>query len=211
MGAFEKLWVPLSGAIVRLEPLAAEHEKGLRAAAGENDWTWMTFDAGASPDAFRRWFGALREAAEARATAPLVTIRRTDGRVLGSTLWLELRPEHRRVEIGGTWLACSAWGTGANVEAKLLQLEHAFSLGYQRIEFKTHPDNARSRRALEALPAQFEGILRKHVVIRDGQPRDSAYYSVVDDDWPDVRANLDRRLQAARTDDAPEQPQPEHA
>jgi RimJ/RimL family protein N-acetyltransferase len=71
-----------------------------------------------------------------------------------------------------------------------------FALGYQRVEFKAHPDNLRSRRALEALPAQFEGILRKHLLVRGGQPRDSAYYSVIDDQWPTVKANLERRLRA---------------
>jgi RimJ/RimL family protein N-acetyltransferase len=95
-----------------------------------------------------------------------------------------------------TWYARDQWGSGANIEAKLLMLGRVFALGFCRVEFKTDADNARSRRALEALPAKFEGVLRKHMLVRDKQRRDSAYYSVVDDDWPDVRANLQRRRAA---------------
>ena len=110
---------------------------------------------------------------------------------VGSTRFLALRPEHRSLEIGWTWLAPSAWGTGANTEAKLLQLEHAFEvLGCRRVEFKTDALNERARPALAALPAEFEGIHRKHMLVRDGENRDSAWYSVVDDDWPAVRGRL---------------------
>ncbi len=126
---------------------------------------------------------------------PLVTVRRQE--VVGSTRFLALRPEHRSVEIGWTWLHPSAWNTGANVEAKLLQLEHAFETwGCRRVELKTDALNERSRRALEALGATFEGIHRKHMLVRDGENRDSAWYSVTDDDWPTVRARLESRLQA---------------
>ena len=88
---------------------------------------------------------------------------------------------------------------GANVEAKLLMLEHAFErIGCMRVEFKTNARNAMSRGAMEALPARFEGIFRKHMLVRDGEVRDSAFYAIVDDDWPEVKANLQRRLQARR-------------
>jgi RimJ/RimL family protein N-acetyltransferase len=127
-----------------------------------------------------------------------VTIQREGSAVLGSTRYMTLRPEHLGVEIGNTWLAQSAWSTGANVEAKLLMLEHAFErVGAMRVEFKTDARNVESRRALEALPATFEGILRKHMVIHAGI-RDSAYYAITDDDWPAVKTNLERRLQARR-------------
>ena len=123
--------------------------------------------------------------------------RRRDGEPLGSTRYLSLRPEHRGLEIGWTWLTRSAWSTGANVEAKLLLLEHAFErLGCMRVEFKTDAQNERSRRALAALPAQFEGVFRKHMLVgNDGDRlRDSAWYAIVDDDWPAVKANLEQRL-----------------
>jgi RimJ/RimL family protein N-acetyltransferase len=119
--------------------------------------------------------------------------------VIGGTGYHALREAHRGLEIGGTWLEPSAWGTGANVEAKLLMLEHAFErLGCMRVEFKTDARNERSRAALEALPAQFEGIFRKHMIIEDIGVRDSAFYSVTDLEWPDVRSNLRQRLGATR-------------
>jgi RimJ/RimL family protein N-acetyltransferase len=99
------------------------------------------------------------------------------------------------VEIGWTWLHPSAWGTGANVEAKLLQLRQAFEVwGCRRVELKTDARNERSRGALETLGATFEGIHRKHMLVRGDENRDSAWYSVVDDDWPSVRARLEARL-----------------
>ena len=98
---------------------------------------------------------------------PLVTVRREDDRVLGSTRFLALRPADRSIEIGWTWLTPEAWGTGANVEAKLLMLEHAFErLGCLRVELKTDARNERSRGAMAALPAEFEGVHRKHMLVR---------------------------------------------
>jgi RimJ/RimL family protein N-acetyltransferase len=176
----------LEGQVVVLEPIAPEHKAGLTEAA-------------ADPELFR-WidppfeFGAAMRLTEAGEEQALATIDARTGRIIGSTRYLALRPEARGLEIGWTWLVRDAWRTGANVEAKLLQLEHCFErLGCVRVEFKTHAQNERSRRALEALPAQFEGIFRKHKRFHGGW-RDSAYYSIIDDDWPEVRANLERRL-----------------
>jgi RimJ/RimL family protein N-acetyltransferase len=188
----------LEGRLIALEPMREEHREPLRAAAADPViWAWMQID-GSEPEGFDRWFAhALREA-EAECEAPFVTIQREGGAALGSTRYMTLRPEHRGVEIGNTWLAQSAWSTGANVEAKLLMLEHAFEhVGAMRVEFKTDARNVESRRALEALPATFEGILRKHMLIHAGI-RDSAYYAITDDDWPAVKTNLERRLQARR-------------
>jgi len=118
-----------------------------------------------------------------------------DGELVGHTSFLNDRPWDRAVEIGNTWLVPAAWGTGANAEAKLLLLQHAFEdEGYHRVEFKTDARNERSRAALAALPAQFEGVSRKHMLVRGGERRDSAWYAVIDDDWPAVKANLRRRL-----------------
>ncbi len=119
------------------------------------------------------------------------------GRAVGSTRFLSLRPEHRSLEIGWTWLEPGAWGTGANTEAKLLQLEYAFeTLGCRRVEFKTDALNERARAALAGLPSSFEGIHRKHMLVRAGETRDSAWYSILDDEWPAVRAALEDRLHA---------------
>src|SRR6266550_6086122 len=125
---------------------------------------------------------------------PFAVLR--EGAVVGSTSYMSLAPEHLRLEIGNTWMHPSTWGTGANVEAKYLLLRHAFErLGCRRVEFKTDAGNERARAALAALPAQFEGIHRKHMLVRGGERRDSAWYAVIDDDWPAVKAALERRLQ----------------
>jgi len=195
---WHELMQRLEGRLIALEPIREEHREPLRAAATDPViWAWMQID-GSEPEGFDRWFAhALREI-EAEREAPFVTFQREGGAVLGSTRYMTLRPEHRGVEIGNTWLAQSAWSTGANVEAKLLMLEHAFEhVGAMRVEFKTDARNVESRRALEALPATFEGILRKHMLIHAGI-RDSAYYAITDDEWPAAKANLERRLQAHR-------------
>ena len=188
----------LEGRLIVLEPIREEHREPVREAAADPViWRWMQIDS-SEPEGFDLWFDhALGEAAAER-EAPFVTTERKGGLVLGSTRFLTLRPEHRGVEIGNTWLAQSAWSSGANIEAKLLMLEHAFErVGAMRVEFKTDARNVESRRALEALPATFEGVFRKHMLIHAGI-RDSAYYAIVDDDWPAVKANLERRLEARR-------------
>jgi RimJ/RimL family protein N-acetyltransferase len=181
--------------IVRLEPLRPEHEEGLwEASRDPRIWTWLSIVQPGSREAWRSWTRQALIAAEAGSEIPLVAISHQDG-IVGSTRFLALRPEHGSVEIGWTWLRPSAWGTGANVEAKYLQLRHAFeSWGCRRVELKTDALNERSRGALEALGATFEGIHRKHMLVRDGENRDSAWYSVLDDDWPTVRAHLEARL-----------------
>lgn len=187
---------PLEGEMVALEPLRAEHESALFEASQDPEiWRWLT---GFMPtrEQVAGWLAQSVAGAEAGREAAFATILRATDTLVGSTRFLTLRPEHRGVEIGWTWLAPSAWQTGANVEAKLLMLEHAFDrLGCLRVEFKTDARNARSRAALAALPAELEGILRQHMVMPYGV-RDSAYYSVTHTDWPAVRANLERRLHA---------------
>lgn len=189
----------LEGEIVVLEPLDPRHEDGLWTAAQDPAiWTW-TYPRGKSPEHFRAWFQASLRACATGEQCVFATIDRTSGEPIGSTGYHELREEHRGLEIGGTWLAPPAWRTGANIEAKLLMLEHAFErLGCMRVEFKTDSRNERSRAALEALPAQFEGIFRRHMTIEDVGVRDSAYYSITDQEWARVRANLQRRLAVAR-------------
>ncbi len=188
-----------AGRLVRVEPLAPEHEPGLIEAAGDPEmFAWMPVDMASSRDALHEWLLSTLAAAREGSTVPFAIVAAESGRVLGSTRFLELRFEHMRAEIGWTWLARTAWSTGANVETKLLLLEHAFErIGLRRVEFKTDARNDRSRGALLALGARFEGILRKHMVVRDNGERDSAYYSVIDDEWPAVKAGLAERLDAA--------------
>ncbi len=186
----------LEGELVRLEPMTRGHEEGLWGASrDERTWAWLSVFQPRTREELRDYVEAALANAAAGSELPLVTVRRADGRVVGSTRFLALRPEHRSLEIGWTWLQPDAWGTGINVEAKLLMLEHAFErLGCLRVELKTDARNERSRGAMAALPAQFEGVHRKQMLVRDGQRRDSAWYSVIDDEWPAVRANLLRRL-----------------
>jgi RimJ/RimL family protein N-acetyltransferase len=186
----------LEGELVRLEPMAPAHEPGLwDASRDERTWTWLSVRQPRTREELHAYVQDALASAAAGTELPLVTIRRTDGRIVGSTRFLALRPEHRSVEIGWTWLAPDAWGSGINVEAKLLMLGHAFeSFGCLRVELKTDARNERSRGAMAALPAQFEGIHRKHMLVRGGKRRDSAWFSVLDEEWPAVRANLLRRL-----------------
>ena len=194
--AWERLAERLEGRIVTLEPLARKHEERLLAAASDpRIWRWTTVDAGASADTFRAWFASALEGSADGSEAAFAVLRAADGAALGSTRYMALRPEHRGLEIGHTWLTPTAWGTGANTEAKLLLLEHAFErLGCMRVEFKTDARNERARAALAALPARFEGIFRKHMLVRRGELRDSAYYAITDDEWPAVRDALCRRV-----------------
>ena len=184
----------LQGRVVRLEPLAPEHEEGLwEASRDPRTWLWLSVLQPLTREGWHEWMRQALAAAEDGAELPLVTLCHDE--IAGSTRFLALRPEHRSVEIGWTWLHPRFWRTGANVEAKLLQLEHAFETwGSRRVELKTDALNDRSRGALEALGATFEGIHRKHMLVRGGENRDSAWYSVTDDDWPLVRERLEKRL-----------------
>jgi len=184
------------GELVRLEPLASEHEEGLwKASRDERTWQWLSVLQPQTREEMHDYVEAALANRAAGEEFPLTTIRREDGRVVGSTRFLALRPEHLSIEIGWTWLHPDVWASGINIEAKLLMLEHAFErLGCLRVELKTDARNERSRAAMAALPAQFEGVHRKAMLVRGGQRRDSAWYSVIDDEWPAVRANLLRRL-----------------
>jgi RimJ/RimL family protein N-acetyltransferase len=180
----------LRGRLVTLEPLTPAHLDGLRrAAADDGIWRFMvTTDV-------ERWLADALAEQEAGSRVQFVVLRKREA--VGSTSYLSLAPEHLRLEIGNTWMNPSTWGTGANVEAKYLLLRHAFeTLGCKRVEFKTDARNERARAALAALPAEFEGIHRKHMLVRGGERRDSAWYAVIDDDWPDVKAALERRIAA---------------
>jgi RimJ/RimL family protein N-acetyltransferase len=185
--------VPLEGELVRLEPLTSDHLDDLWAASRDPEvWRWLSIHQPAS----RAELGTWIDEAVAGPDLPYATVLRATGRAMGSTRFLSLRPEYRSVEIGWTWLARDAWGTGANVEAKLLMFTHAFEVwSCRRVELKTDALNTRSRRAIEALGASFEGVHRKHMLVRGGENRDSAWYSVLDDEWPEVQARLFDRLQ----------------
>ena len=185
----------LEGGNVRLEPLERRHGDGLwEASRDARTWAWLSIAQPATREELDTFVDAALAASDAGTEIPLVTMRGAG--IVGSTRFLALRPEHRSVEIGWTWLHPSVWGTGVNVEAKLLMLRHAFETwGCRRVELKTDALNARSRGAMEAMGATFEGVHRHHMLVRDGENRDSAWYSVTDDDWPVVRDGLVARLE----------------
>jgi RimJ/RimL family protein N-acetyltransferase len=182
----------LEGELVRLEPLGEHHLDDLWDASRDPSvWAWLPIVQPRERAELQAWL----EAALAAPDLPFATSLTDTERATGSTRFMAQRPEHRSVEIGWTWLASSAWGTGANVEAKLLQLTHAFDTwGCRRVELKTDALNDRSRGAIQALGARFEGIHEKHMLVREGENRDTACYAILDDDWPSVRSRLEARL-----------------
>ncbi len=181
--------------------MVEEHREPLRSVAGHPEvWQWIDRRVTETDEGFDSWFDARLNARKAGERARL---RDPDAPAAASRSAappiLAPRPIHDGVEIGNTWLTPAAWRTGANVEAKLLMLGFAFEeLGCMRVELKTDARNERSRGAMEALPAKFEGIFRKHMLMPVTGVRDSAYFSIVDDEWPSVRQNLEARLAGAQ-------------
>jgi len=189
--------VTLAGSRVRMEPLELAHLPGLVAAGADPaTWTWM--HAPLTDEAsMRAWVEDALRAGDAGVEVPFATVDAATGRVLGSTRFMGIAPAHRRLEIGWTWLAPAAHGSGANSEAKYLLLEHAFgALGAMRVEFKTDALNVRSRAALAGIGGTFEGVFRRHQLMASGRVRDSAWYAITDQDWPAVRERLRARLAA---------------
>ncbi len=183
--------VVLDGSRVRLEPLRRDHLADLALVAFDPAvWRW-TIARPQDEAGLEQWLAAALANAEAGTERPFATIDRATGRAIGSTRFMSIVPEHRRLEIGWTWVGTARQRTGVNREAKLLQLAHAFEvLGANRVEFKTHARNEPSRAALAGIGATFEGIFRSHMIMPDGSLRDSAWYSVIADDWPAVKAGL---------------------
>ncbi len=187
--------VTLTGRRIRLEPLAEHHLDDLaRVAFDAPIWRWINAvpmdDAG-----LRAWLDTTLANAAAGSEVPFATVYLEESRAIGSTRFMSIAPEHRRLEIGWTWVGTAYQRTGANREAKLLQLTHAFeTLGAERVEFKTHARNLASRAALLGIGATFEGVLRHHTIMPDGSNRDSAFYGVLAGEWPGVKARLGAKL-----------------
>jgi RimJ/RimL family protein N-acetyltransferase len=195
--------VRLGGRHVVLEPLGLGHRPEFQAIVGESRiFTHLSIDLGA-PGELERW---LEQALEAMAKGEALVFakrRVADGRLIGSSRYMNVAAQHRRLEIGWTWLVAEAWGGPINSEAKLLLLRHAFdTLKAHRVELRTDARNARSRAAIAALGAVEDGLFRRHMVVRDGYVRDTVQFAIVDEDWPAVRARLEARL-AAKAAQAP--------
>jgi RimJ/RimL family protein N-acetyltransferase len=187
--------VTLTGRRVRMEPLEERHLDDLaRVASDPAVFRWIT-NKPMDVAALRAWYEQARANADETLEVPFATIDIASGRAVGSSRYMTIAPEHRRLEIGWTWLGSAFQRTGANREAKLLQLTHAFEgLGAERVEFKTHARNAASRTALLGIGATLEGVLRHHTIMPDGSNRDSAFYGVLAAEWPRVKAQLQALL-----------------
>jgi RimJ/RimL family protein N-acetyltransferase len=187
--------VTLDGSRVRLEPLDETHLDDLvHVGTDDSIWRWIT-GLPMDEQGVRAWFDQTQANAATGNEVPFATVDRESDRAIGSTRFMTITPEHRRLEIGWTWVGSAFQRTGANREAKLLQLQHAFeTLDAERVEFKTHARNEKSRAALVGIGATFEGVLRHHTIMPDGTNRDSAYYSVLAAEWPGVKARLEALL-----------------
>lgn len=191
--------VTLPGETVTLEPLRAEHWNELRDPAADEDlWTYMGMVAH-TPDALRTWID-LRIRDMLAGTAIAFLIRDTKSRkAIGSTSLFDYARAHRRIEIGHTWLGNSHRGTRANPEAKLLLLYHAFErLGLERVQLKTDPSNARSRKAILKIGATEEGILRHYTTYADGTIHDRVFYSILQREWQSVKTRLEDLIRRSR-------------
>ena len=188
--------VVLYGDTVRLEPLASGHaDELLDAGADPEIWRYMPIRQPQTVDEVRAWIDEAWQQASTGDQLPFAILDAESDRVLGSTRYLEIRRAWRTLEIGWTWLAAKAQRTAANTECKLLLLKHAFDdLGALRVQFKTDGRNLRSEEAVERIGAVKEGVLRKQRINHDGFVRDAVYYSILDDEWPAVRARLQEKL-----------------
>jgi RimJ/RimL family protein N-acetyltransferase len=185
----------LSHAHVVLEPFEERHRAGLTAAAERNLSIFAHMPFPIAEQGYGPWFDWLRAEQDAGRWVPHAVIAR-DGTIVGQSCYLTIRPEHSGVEIGGTWYAPQAQQTAINPSAKLLLLAHAFECGAERVEFKTDALNAQSRAALAKLGAVFEGVFRRQMRRPNGTMRDNAYYSVIREDWPELRARIEARIAA---------------
>jgi len=183
--------VVLLGKEVRLEPLGLIHAQGLyNRGRVEADWTHLPRSCFVDLADTRHW---IDEALAVEGQLPFAIVETAKDKVIGSTRYLNIRPEHRSLEIGWTWLGQNWQRTAINTETKLLLLSHAFEkLGCVRVEFKTDTRNERSQRALQRIGATKEGVLRNHMIVQDEFVRDSVYFSVISSEWLDVKERLER-------------------
>jgi RimJ/RimL family protein N-acetyltransferase len=188
--------VSLIGRVVRLEPLSESHIPDLAlAGADETIWRFMPYGLVNSETKMGEWVRDLLGRAARGTDLPFAVIHLDSGKAIGSTRYMDIQPQHRGLEIGGTWYGAAYQRTAVNTECKLLLLTHAFeALGCVRVQLKTDSRNERSQRAIERLGAVREGVLRDHMLMPDGYRRSSVYYSVLQSEWPGVKARLQARL-----------------
>jgi RimJ/RimL family protein N-acetyltransferase len=188
--------VTLTGKVVRLEPLTMDHVADLARVGLEPEiWHYMRYGKIENSEGLKAWVQELLSLQEQGTDLPFAVIYLASGRAVGSTRFLHIDMPNRSLEIGGTWYGLEYQGTQVNTECKYLLLRHAFEqLGCIRVWFKTDGRNLRSQHALEKLGVVKEGVLRNHMILPDGYIRDSVVYSLLPDEWPQVKANLKARL-----------------
>jgi N-acetyltransferase len=188
--------VILTGKYVRLEPLTEEHAAGLtEIGLDETIWQYLPYGKMQNGSDIRRWVQAILDREAGGTDLPFAVIHLASGRVAGTTRYMEIRPEHHGLEIGGTWYGADFRRTQVNTECKYLLLEQAFEeLKSIRVQLKTDSRNERSQRAIERIGAKREGLLRNHMILPNGYFRHSIYYSILDIEWPQVKIKLDEML-----------------
>lgn len=183
----------LDGRFVRLEPLEERHRELVRPAAQHPEI--FTVTTSALGPLFDPYFDSALRRSDGVHDLAFVVMSKAERRPVGMTRYLNIEEAHKKLEIGSTWYEPSVWGGPVNPECKFLLMRNAFeTLNFNRVEYKTDVRNARSRAAILKLGTTQEGIFRKHMVMADGHVRDSVYFSIVDTDWPAVKAGLERRL-----------------
>jgi len=188
--------VTLTSKVVRLEPLSEAHVPGLTA-VGMNDeiWRWMPYGVMKNEDDIRRWVQNLLTQIASGSVMPFAVIQLASGRVAGATRYMDIHPKDYALEIGGTWYGVEFQRTAVNTEAKYLLLRHAFEdLKCIRVQIKTDLRNERSQKAIERIGAVREGVLRNSLIMPDGYYRSSVYYSILDNEWPAVKARLEELM-----------------
>ena len=190
--------VPLRGKRVLLEPLGAEHISGLAAAIADGELWSIPVTLVPHPNELAEFVEQAETRRSAQLEMPFATLDLASGAIVGSTRFMKIDREHRHVEIGFTFIAQSRQRSYVNTEAKYLMLRHAFEQwACNRVEFLTDSLNTRSRTAIQRIGAKEEGVLRNHMIMRDGRLRDSILYSIIRSEWPAVRAALEHRIAAA--------------
>jgi len=187
--------VILEGQHVRLEPLSSAYEKSLVDAVSDGELWNSTVTTVPSPATMTTYIASALEAQAQGRELPFVIIRKSSSQVVGSTRFYDIDRDHRRVEIGYTWLAASAQRTVVNTEAKLLLLTYAFEvLRCIRVTLLTDVLNQQSRTAISRLGAKEEGVLRNHMIMPGGRYRDSVCFSIIETEWPEAKARLEAKL-----------------
>ncbi|WKZ39166.1 MAG: GNAT family protein [Anaerolineales bacterium] len=188
--------VVLQGSYVRLEPLREDHIPGLtEIGAGQDFWNFMLYGDIKSEADMRNWVLDIMERGKKGGDLPFAVIHLASGRVAGATRYLNIMPNDRGLEIGGTWYGKDFQRTEVNTECKYLLLKHAFEdLKCIRVQLKTDSLNVRSQKAIERIGAVKEGVLRNHMILPDGRIRYSVFYSVIDSEWGDVKKRLEEML-----------------